>query len=163
QQMRIKAFTGRDAEQRAERVGHWFKALAGQDHSRAWCLDNGIGLTRATTESTNTIGGFLAPYDFDAAIINVRETVGAFRQGAEIRPTASDSQVRPRRVGGVTANFVSEGQAIPESQFQLDAVGTNAKKLAVLARASSELFEDSAADLGEFLASEVGYAFASTE
>ena len=36
-------------------------------------------------------------------------------------------------------------------------------KLAILARASSELFEDSARDLGEFLTSEIGYAFATKE
>jgi HK97 family phage major capsid protein len=160
---RVRAFTGSGAEQRAERVGNWFKALLGQEASKAWCIDNGVGLTKATNESMNVTGGFLAPQDFDAAIISVRETVGAFRQGAEVRPTSSDSQVRPRRIGGLTANFVTEGAPIPESSFQLDAVGTAQKKFAILGRASSELFEDSAADLGEFLTSEIGYAFASKE
>jgi HK97 family phage major capsid protein len=160
---RVRAFTGPLAEQKAERVGHWFKALVGHDKSREWCVEKGVGLTKATNETVNSTGGFLAPEDFDAAIINVRETVGAFRQGAEIRPTRSDGQIRPRRVGGLTANFVSEGASIPESSFQLDAIGSAQKKLAILARASSEIFEDSAPDLGEFLASEIGYAFASTE
>ncbi len=160
---RVRAFTGTEAELKAERVGHWFKALVGQEASRVWCVKRGIGLTKATNESSNVTGGFLAPLDFDAAIINVRETVGAFRQGAEVRPSRSDGQVRPRRTGGLTANFVSEGASIPESSFQLDAIGSNQKKLAILARASTELFEDSAPDLGEFLASEIGYAFAAKE
>jgi HK97 family phage major capsid protein len=160
---RVRAFTGPDAEQKAERVGHWFKAINGKDKSRAWCVDNGIGLTKATSESMNTVGGFLAPQDFDSAIINIREAMGAFRQGAEVRPTRSDGQVRPRRTGGLTANFVTEGAAIPESSFQLDAVESAQKKFAILGRASSELFEDSAADLGEFLTSEIGYAFAAKE
>ena len=86
-----------------------------------------------------------------------------FAQGAEIRPARSDGQVRPRRVGGLTANFVAKSAAIPESSFQLDAVESVQRKLAVLARASSELFEDSAPDLGEFLTSEIGYAFATQE
>jgi HK97 family phage major capsid protein len=116
---RVRAFTGPEAEQKAERVGYWFKALLGQTKAREWCVENGVGLTKATSESTNVTGGFLAPEDFDAAIINVRETVGAFRQGAEIRPTRSDGQIRPRRVGGLTANFVAEGAAIPESSFLL--------------------------------------------
>jgi HK97 family phage major capsid protein len=162
-QSRVRAFTGAGAEQRAERVGYFFKALAGQDAAKRWCIENQIGLTKATNESANVTGGFLAPQDFDAAIISVRERMGAFRQGAEIRPTQSDGQVRPRRVGGLTANFVSEGAAIPESSFQLDAVESAQKKLAVLGRASSELFDDDAAGLGEFLTSEIGYAFASTE
>ena len=158
-----RAFTGPDAEQRAERVGHWFKAMTGHEKSKDWCIEKGIGLTKATGESTNSIGGYLAPEDFDAAIINVRETVGAFRQGAEIRPTRSDGQVRPRRIGGLTANFISESGTITESSFQLDAVESVQRKLAILARASAELFEDSAPDLGEFLVSEIGYALATTE
>jgi HK97 family phage major capsid protein len=160
---RVRAFTGPGAEERAEKVGHYLKALAGNDASRKFCVDRGIGLTRATNESGNTAGGFLAPQDFDAAIISVRETVGAFRQGAEIRPTRSDGQVRPRRIGGLTANFVPEGAIIPESSFQLDAIESAQKKFAILGRSSSELFEDSASDLGEFLTSEIGYAFAGKE
>jgi HK97 family phage major capsid protein len=160
---RVRAFTGPQAEQKAERVGHWFKALLGADASKKWCVENGVGLTKATNESGNVTGGFLAPQDFDAAIISVRETFGAFRQGADVRPTGSDGQVRPRRTGGLTANFVTEGAAIPESLFQLDAVETAQKKFAVLGRASSELFDDSAADLGEFITSEIGYAFAAKE
>jgi HK97 family phage major capsid protein len=160
---RVRAFTGPDAEQKAERVGHWFKAMTGHAKSKEWCVDKGVGLTKASGESTNSAGGFLAPVDFDAAIISVRESAGAFRQGAEVRPTRSDSQIRPRRIGGLTANFVAEAAAIPESTFQLDAVGSAQKKLAILARASSELFEDTASDLGEFLTSEIGYAFATTE
>src|SRR5258705_3530465 len=160
---RVRAFTGPMAEQRAEKIGHWFKALLGREASKAWCVEQGVGLIRATNEAGNVAGGFLAPQDFDAAIISVRETFGAFRQGAEIRPTRSDGQVRPRRTGGLTANFVTEGASIPESSFQLDAVESAQKKFAILGRASSELFEDSAADLGEFVTSEVGYAVAAKE
>ena len=160
---RVRAFTGQGAEQRAETIGHWFKSLVGDEKSRQWCIENNVRLTKAVSESTNSAGGFLAPIELDSAIINIRETFGAFRQGAERRPTGSDSQVRPRRVGGLTANFVAEGAAIPESSFQLDAVGTAQKKLAILARGSAELFEDTAADLGEFITSEIGYAFAGKE
>jgi HK97 family phage major capsid protein len=160
---RVKAFTGPGAEERAEKVGHYLKALAGNDASRKFCVDRGIGLTRATNESGNTAGGFLAPQDFDAGIIAIRETAGAFRQGAEIRPSGSDNQVRPRRVGGVTASFVREGASIPESQLQFDAVETALKKLGILCRGSAELFEDSAADLAEYLTTEFAYAFALVE
>jgi HK97 family phage major capsid protein len=160
---RARAFTGPGAEQKAERVGQWFKAILGNEASKSWCVSNGVGLTKATGESTNVVGGFLAPQDFDAAIISIRETVGAFRQGAEVRPTRSDGQVRPRRTGGLVANFVTEGASIPESSFQLDAVESAQKKFAILGRASSELFQDAAPDLGEFITSEIGYAFAAKE
>jgi HK97 family phage major capsid protein len=100
-------------------------------------IDHGIGLTKATTETTNSAGGFLAPQDFNAAIISIRETFGAFRRGADVRPSRSDGQVRPRRVRGLTANFITEGAAVPESAFQLDAVESALKKLAVLGRCMS--------------------------
>jgi HK97 family phage major capsid protein len=160
---RVRAFTGPGAEQKADRVGHWFKALAGQEAAKAWCIENGVGLTKATNESGNVPGGFLAPQDYDAAMIRVVETLGAFRQGADIRPTGSDGQVRPRRVGGLTANFVAEGAPIPESNFLLDAVETAQKGLKILARGSTELLEDSAPDLAEFVTTEMGYAFAGRE
>lgn len=160
---RIRAFTGPGAEQRATCVGHFFKAMAGKDVSRDWCIANGIGLVKATVETTGTFGGFLAPHEFDSAIIAVRERAGAYRQGAEVRPIKSVSNFRPRRSGGVTASFVAEGAVIPESNFSLDAVQASMKKLAVLARGSSELFDDEAADLGEFLTSEIAYSMAATE
>ena len=75
---RVRAFTGPTAEKKAERVGHWFRAMTGNEKSRAWCIEKGIGLTKATAENVNTIGGFLAPEDFDEAIINIRETSALF-------------------------------------------------------------------------------------
>jgi HK97 family phage major capsid protein len=160
---RVRAFTGPRAEEKAERVGYWLKALAGDEQARSWCVKAGIGLTKATAELTGTVGGFLAPEDFDAAVLAVRETVGAFRQGAEVRRTKSTSQIRPRRSGGLTANWTVEGAAITESALTLDALNPSMKKLAILARASSELFEDSAPDLAEYVASEIGYSFAAAE
>jgi HK97 family phage major capsid protein len=157
---KLKVFNDR---KQATVVGHFFKALTGDERSRAWCVKNSVGLQKAGAEFPDAAGGFLIPEVMDAAIIRVLETVGAFRQGAELRPTSSDAAIRPRRVGGLTANWVSEGQVIPESSFQLDAVEASMKKIAILARASSELFDDSASDLGEFLTREIGYAFASTE
>jgi HK97 family phage major capsid protein len=159
----VRAFTGPGAEQKAERVGNWIKALAGQDSAKAWCVENGVGLTKATNESGNVSGGFLAPTDYDAAMIRVVESFGSFRQGAEIRPTGSDGQVRPRRAGGLIANFVPEGAPIPESSFLLDAVETAQKGLKILGRGSTELLQDSAPVLAEFITKEMGYAFAGRE
>ena len=159
---KLKAFTGPGAERQAERAGHWLKSLAGINQSRDWCAKNGVTLTKAETETIGTSGGFLVPIGFDDAIIAVRDTVAAFRN-AEVRPAGSDNTVRPRRTGGLTANFVAEGSVIPESQIQFDAISATLKKLAILTRSSAELFEDSAPDLAEFLATEIGYAFAAVE
>ncbi len=157
----FKAFTGADASLKAERVGHWFKALAGYESSKEFCILRDIKLKVA--EVPNSIGGFLAPHDFDSAVITVRESYGAFRAGADVRSTVSGSQFRPRRAGGVTANFVAEGQPIPELSALWDAVETSPKGMKILIRSSSELFEDEAASLGDWLAGEFGYALAGIE
>src|SRR6202049_1200193 len=157
---KVQAYT--DPKQAAV-AGHFFRALAGDERSKRWCVDRNIGLQKASAEFPDGAGGFLVPEVVDAAIIRVLETVGAFRQGAEFRPTTSDAAIRPRRAGGLTATYVADGQVIPESSFLLDGVEVSMKKIAILARASAELFEDSASDLGEFLTREIGYAFASAE
>src|ERR1700730_6154330 len=157
---KVRAYT--DLKQAAV-AGHFFKALYRDERSRRWCVDRAFGLQKASAEFPDGAGGFLVPEVVDAAIIRVLETVGAFRQGAELRPTTSDAAIRPRRVGGLTATYVADGQVIPESSFKLDAVEAIMKKIAILARAAAELFEDSASDLGEFITREVGYAFASAE
>src|ERR1700730_17598089 len=148
----LKAYT--DLKQAAV-AGHFFRALAGDERSRRWCVDRSSGLQKASAELPDGAGGFLVPEVVDAAIIRVLEVVGAFRQGAELRPTTSDAAIRPRRVGGLSASWVSEGRVRPESSFQLDAVEASMKKIAILARASSDLFDDSASDLGEFLTQEI--------
>jgi HK97 family phage major capsid protein len=101
--------------------------------------------------------------DFDSDVISIKETQGAFRRGCQVTQATSDHQVRPRRTGGLTASWVAEGASIPTSQGQLDAVSTTSKKMGILITASSELLEDSAVDLGAWIASEVAYAFAGLE
>src|ERR1700694_631904 len=126
-----------DDRKQAAMVGNFFKALTGDEKSWAWCVRNAISLQKAGAEFPDAAGGFLVPEVMDAAIIRVLEVAGAFRQGAEVRPTTSDAAVRPRRVGGLAATYISEGQTIPESSFLLDAIESSQKKIAIRARASS--------------------------
>lgn len=151
------------SEQSLEKIGHWFRALAGDEPSQLWCCLNNVPLTKAGAEYPDTAGGFIVPDSFDDLVINVRETVGAFRRGCEVRPVTSDSQIRPRRTGTITANWVSEGASIPESGFTLDALQVSMSKVGILVRASSELFDDSAVSLASFLTGEFGYALAGLE
>jgi HK97 family phage major capsid protein len=148
----------------AELAGHWFKALAaGNERSKSWCVARKIGLEKASGEVPDSAGGFLVPETVSAEILRIVEQVGAFRRGAQIHPVTSDADVSPRRVNGVVASFVSEGQVIPESSFLLDGVEVTLRKAAMLVRSSAELFEDSAADLGAFLITEFAYALAALE
>jgi HK97 family phage major capsid protein len=156
----FKAFT---SKAKAVRSGQWLKGVSGDDVARAFCIANKISLEKAASEVPDSAGGFLTPTEMDDAILRVVESQGAFRQGSQVRTTKSDGQIRPRRTGGLTASFVNEGAVIPGSNFSADAVESAQKKVAILATASSELFEDSAPDLAEFVATETGYAFAGVE
>lgn len=159
---RVRAFQRPGDSIKAEKIGNFFKALAGYDAARAWCATHNVELRKAVAETTNAAGGFLAPFEFDDEIIRIVETVGAFRN-ADVRPSMGMAQMRPRRRGGLTASWVPEMATIPESSFQLDDVEVSLKKQAILCRSSTELWEDAAADLGRFLVEEMAYAFAAVE
>ena len=103
------------------------------------------------------------PEDFDSEILSVVETYGAFRQGADVQFIARDAVTRPRRVGGVTASWTPEGAVIPTSDMSLDGITVSMRKVAAMIRASSEVIDDAAADLGEWFVREVGLAFAQAE
>src|SRR5690242_14387356 len=119
--VKIKCFTGPNAKRDAEISGHWLKAITGNVKSQDWCITNKIALVKAQTEGSNSAGGYLAPEELDAAIIIAREQYGSFRRGSQVRPITAGSSVRPRRINGLTANYVAEGASIPESSFELDA------------------------------------------
>ena len=160
----LKNFKGERAAERAYRFGKWVQAGPMKDARAAqFCQDHGIAVTRALSEGQNEYGGFLVPEEFGNDLIDLREQYGVFRQFAKVVPMASDTRTDPRRTGGLTAYFVNEGDAITASDKSWDRVSLTAKKLAVLARVSSELNEDSVISLGDDLAGEMAYAFANKE
>ena len=75
--------------------------------------------------------------------------------------TTSDSINRPRRVGGLTSSWVQEGATIPSSDPTLDNVSLSLRKLAILVKSSTELYDD-AIGLGEWIVNECALAFAKT-
>jgi HK97 family phage major capsid protein len=128
-----------------------------------YCAKNGLDLVKAQAEGVNTTGGFAVPDEFNNDLIDLREMYGVFRQYARIRPMSRDRMTIPRRTGGVTAYWVDEGDTITDSTATGDVVGLTAKKLAALVLASSEVFEDAAIDIGEWIAREIAWAFAQEE
>lgn len=162
---------GVDAEERAYRAGMFLLAVLpklfgeGQGEiARAWCIENGMQQhLKAQAEGQNTAGGFLVPTEFETAIIDLREEFGTFRRNCRLTPMGSDSMTVPRRAGGLTAYWVGENSQITESQKGWDQVSLVAKKLAALARMSTELAEDAVINIADDLAQEMAYAFAIAE
>jgi HK97 family phage major capsid protein len=154
---------GRNADERAYRFGKWFKgAVVGDPASKQWCDQNGIQ-TKALSEGTNYLGGYLVPPEFSTDIIDLRETYGVARQVARVVPMSSDTLTIPRRTGGLTAYFVGEASTITDSNKTWDQVNMVAKKLAALTLWSSELNEDAMISIGDDLAGEIAYAFSQKE
>lgn len=149
--------------ERAYRFGQWFSAARGIEKGLAFCRDNGIAMTRTHQEGVNETGGFLVPEEFGNDLIDLREAYGVFRRNAKMVPMASDTRSDPRRTGGLTAYFLNESDALTASTKGWDRVSLTAKKLGVLTRYSSEIAEDALINLGDDLAGEIAYAFATKE
>jgi HK97 family phage major capsid protein len=161
---KTKAFTGPAAEERAESFGHFVRAaILGNSHSRAYCGDHGIRITRAQSEGVNSGGGFLVPAEMAKTILALREQYGAMRGTASYAPMARDAMNWPRRTGGYIVFFPGEGGAATASDATFDGVHLVAKKMTVLVKISTELEEDAAADFGEFFAQELAWTLAKAE
>ncbi len=171
---RLKAFRHGTNEERTEaayRSGMFLAAtLYKMPGAIAWCKEHGIALTpaqwgedKALSGTSNVAGGFLVPSEFEASIIDLRETYGVSRQLARVMPMARDSMDMPRRTGGLTAYAVSDNVEITASDKSWDNVSLNARKWGVLCKYSSELAEDAVINLADDLAQEIAYAFAEKE
>jgi len=172
----VKSFKGVrggfEPEERAYRLGMWFWAINGSRKAVAACKTYGIDLITVTddgdeikthTEGVPAAGGVLVPEEFSADIINLKEIYGKFRQNAGVTPMLYDTKHVPRRTGGLTATWTAEATAITESTMAWDYVDLVAKKLACLAKYSTELGEDALVDIGDTLAEDMAWAFSRAE
>ena len=157
---KMKAFKD---ERAAYKSGKFLQAVLGRSESAIqWCKDQGL-IRAAQSGSTNSLGGALVPEEFENAVLDLRVQYGVFRPNANVVPMSSDTKIRPRRTGGLTAYAVGAGDAITESNKTWDNVSLVAKKWGVLAKYENELAEDAVISIADDLASEIAYAFAKKE
>lgn len=158
----LKAFKGDGGLERAHRAGMFFLATLGRNaRALAFCQEK--GLIRAHSGELNSTGGVLVPDELDQNIIDLRIQYGTFRRNANVAVMASDTLIRPRRTGGLTAYFTGGGDAATESTKSWDSITLVAKKLSVLTKYENELSEDAVINIGDDLTSEIAYAFANKE
>src|SRR4051794_36778010 len=144
--MRRRAFpgSGPEIEARYQRAGQWLLAAIYQNEkAKTWCKSNNVALTRAAGDGIGSSGGVLVPPDLATAILDLRDSFGAFRRRARIVPMASDNTTTPRRPGGTGAFFIGENAsgAGAETGANVDNISLTAKKIGSLIRISSELEE----------------------
>lgn len=164
--MRRRAFPGAglEVEERYSRAAQWLLATIYQNEKAAiWCKANGIQIMRATGEGVASNGGFLVPRELANAILDLRDNYGAFRRRARIVPMATDNTTVPRRSGGTSAVFIGENGGASAGQVNVDNLELTAKKIATLIQIPSELEEDAAVDIVDFVANEIALAFAVQE
>ncbi|MFN6963961.1 MAG: phage major capsid protein [Pyrinomonadaceae bacterium] len=161
---KVRSFEGPDAERRAYRFGQWLLGgPLGNMAARAWCVQNGLMLSRAQVESVNEKGGFLVPEEFGNDLVDLVERYGVFRQNARVIPMASETRSDPAIAGELNSQFVAEMQEGSESDLDIGMISLTAKKHMVLVPFSSEVNEDSAVSIGDLLAEQCARAFAKKE
>ena len=155
----LVAFKGNDAEERAYRAGQWYLAnLFGSETSKRWCRDNGLE-ARAQSEGDLALGGNLVVPEVLAQILVLVNTYGQFPSNVRNQTMQSEILQVPRRVGGLTAYVVGEGEQPSQSDASWDRVTLTAHKYAVQNRQSTELMQDSIVGLADVLTEEFARAF----
>lgn len=155
----VRAKVEREA---AVQIGASYAAAMGVEKAIAFCARHKIAV-KAAGESANSAGGFLVSEGVEDAILAFRTLMGVIRREAGVRGMSSDIHNFPRRIGGATASFVPENQEGTETEASFDAIKLQARKALALVRASSELFEDSLADIGIWLVEELGSSLTQLE
>lgn len=168
----LRAFTGADAVQRAERAGMWAAATLYQDAgAQRWCRENGVGIERGQLDgpaavmntSDNSAAGYFVPNEVDYAVHELALVYGIFRRYAEVVPMGSTTKDSPRWNGAMTAYWTAEGAKPTESNPAWDLIGLVAKELKAMSKMTRVLDEDSVVDLGDKITLALAEAFTYAE
>ena len=152
---KLRAFK---SQEEAHTVGQWIKAAYCNDaHARQWCDDHGVEV-RTMSESNNSAGGALVPDVMVAQLIRLVDTYSVWASNMQQVPMGSDTVIFPKRVSGVTANWIGENSEIPTSDPAVNQVQLVASKLTVGTKVSNEVLADSAIALGDFITEEFATA-----
>ncbi len=158
---------GMEPEQRAYRFGSWMLHRLSQDMPNRFRFTDASEFVRRNMGAVTTTDGsgyhFIIPEEFGVDLIDLRETYGIARQLLKMVPMDSDTRTDPRRQSGLTAYFTAEGAAGTESSKAWNDVRLTAKDLMVISRYTSQVSADSVISVGDDLAGEISYAFATKE
>ena len=156
--------TTREADANSFAADQWVRGMVlGRAEARQWLTENSPTEFRVMEAGNNLTGGYLVPPEMERVIIDLRETYGIARQLCRRVPMATDTISIPRVASDVTTYWVGEASTITASDPGFDQVQLTAKKLSALTRVSSELIEDSAFSIADFLAQHYGQKLAEAE
>jgi HK97 family phage major capsid protein len=113
--------------------------------------------------SDDTAGGYIAPDEFVAELDRNVVLFSPVRQVARVRPTGAGAVLTPKRTGGMTAAWVGETSARPETTVTFGQNRFPVCELAAYVDVSNAMLEDSAFDIASLLAFEFAEEFGVAE
>lgn len=118
---------------------------------------------RGLRVSDDTAGGYLAPDQFVAELLRLVVQFSPIRSVARVANTASAAVLLPKRTGGMTASWVGETAARPETGVTFGQNRYPVCELAAYVDVSNAMLEDSAFDIASELAFEFAEEFGRAE
>jgi HK97 family phage major capsid protein len=109
--------------------------------------------------SDSTAGGYLAPDQFNAELDRNVVLFSPVRQVARVLPTGAPAVLWPKRTNGMTASWVGETGARPETTVTFGQSRYPVFELAAYVDVSNAMLEDSDFDIASLLSFEFGEEF----
>ncbi len=118
---------------------------------------------RSLRVSDDTAGGYLAPDQFVAELLRNVVQFSPVRSVARVANTSAGAVILPKRTAGLTAAWVGETQARPETTATFGQLRYEVRELAAYVDVSSAMLEDSAFDVASVLSLEFAEEFGKAE
>ena len=116
-----------------------------------------FAVRNALSVGEDTEGGYTVPDEFE------REENNIFRQLATVIRTNSGTRKIPIANDTMEAQWIDEGEEIPETNTKFGQTTLSAYKLGTMIKISNELLHDSAFDLASYIASRFGVCMGNAE
>ncbi|MCL2071942.1 MAG: phage major capsid protein, partial [Oscillospiraceae bacterium] len=117
-----------------------------------WNFIRRRGISNDLSEKINSSGGYLVPEEFADELVQHLCEHNVFREIAKSVSTESSSLKIPVADTGGAVNWIGEATPIPDTDLTFSQVVLKPYKLGGLLKASSELLEDSAFPLEQYIA-----------
>lgn len=122
-----------------------------------------LAVRNALSVGEDTEGGYTVPDEFERRLIQALEENNIFRQMATVIKTNSGTRKIPIANDTMEAQWIDEGEEIPETDTRFGQTTLSAYKLGTMIKISNELLHDSAFDLASYIAARFGVAMGNAE
>ena len=122
-----------------------------------------FAVRNALSVGEDTEGGYTVPDEFERKLVQALEENNIFRQLATVIRTNSGTRKIPIANDTMEAQWLDEGEEIPETNTKFGQTTLSAYKLGTMIKISNELLHDSAFDLASYIAQRFGVCMGNAE